>query len=179
MGSVFTSVPVLSRSSCFKFIIDYENLPVNTCQICFWFFFLYFTADSCSFAPCSMRVKLSGGSGSRRLGLGVAGPGGEQPRLSPLTVPPRWSGEGFRRRLCSPTEPPPHSSPFAIIILVKQKGKLCTIWIMLTIAYLELVFSPPSFSPGPFLLSEIRLGALTASWAWSRSPNLSSCVPRS
>lgn len=51
---MFTSALVLSRSSHLKFIIDYENIPANTCQIHFFlnYYLFYFLAASCGFTPC-------------------------------------------------------------------------------------------------------------------------------
>lgn len=114
---------------------------------------------------------------------GRLGPGEEQPRA----LPAHNSFSLERGRVLQPPlfsrRAPAAFFPFAIIILVKQKGKLCTIWIMLTIAYLEPVFSPPSLSPAFF--SSLRsglglyqhLGFGGAGSTRSRNPNLSSRVP--
>lgn len=91
------------------------------------------------------------------MGFGAARPREEQPRALP-------AHNSFSLERGRVSQPPLFSRgapaaffPFAIIILVKQKGKLCTIWIMLTIAYLEPVFSPPCLSPRPFF-SLLRSG---------------------
>lgn len=104
-------------------------------------------------APCCSGKAVAEEPGGFR---GRLSPGEEQPRA----LPAHNSFSLERGRVLQPPlfsrRAPAAFFPFAIIILVKQKGKLCTIWIMLTIAYLEPVFSPPSFSPAFF--SSLRSG---------------------
>lgn len=156
MGSVFTPAPVPSRSSCLKFIIDDENIPVNACQR---LGLVYSRFQPRLRAAVGKRWWRRRGERSR-VGFGAARPrgaaaAGSARGLSPLTGRSLRSGEGFRSRLCSPAEPPPHSSRLPLSFGL-NRGNLGTIWIMLTIAYLEPVFSPPSLSPGLFLPSEPR-----------------------
>lgn len=104
-------------------------------------------ADSCGTAA----VFIHGGVLRAQGGLSTQTSEGSPPLPSPFLQGRLWAVPLFSRGA------PAAFFPFAIIILVKQKGELCTIWIMLTIAYLEAVFSPPSLSPlQPFSASRHR-----------------------
>lgn len=119
---MFTSMTLLSHSSHFKFIIDYENIPVNTCQIFLGGGILLLPAAVLLPAPCCS-CKAFPEDKEEKEGAGwVSGPLG--PGRSSRGFPRSQFvfSKGFRSRLCSPAEPPPHSSLLPLSFWLNRKA---------------------------------------------------------